>query len=244
MKMEKTRLENQIKFKADFTAMLVHEMRTPLTSIMGFADMLKAGQRKMDTHKVGDIISSSSRKMLNLINDMLDISQFEAGRMKLSRTNHPLLLIVREVTDFMQPLAEAKQLQLDCLWDNEKELSVDTEKIGQVITNFISNAIKFSPENGKITVGIKRVTQDRKEFQELSVEDEGQGVPIDRQQYLFDKYSQLHDDRAIKGTGLGLAVSHLIVEAHGGKIGYRTTPAGGSCFYFTLPAEPPDVREV
>jgi signal transduction histidine kinase len=236
MKMDKKRLETQIKFKADFTAMLVHEMRTPLTSIMGFADMLKAGRRKMDTNKVGDIISGSSRKMLNLINDMLDISKFEAGRMKLSRTNHPLLLIVREITDFMQPLAEAKQLQLDCLWDNEKELSVDTEKVGQVLTNFISNAIKFSPENGKITVKIKRVTREGKEFQELSVEDEGPGVPADRQPYLFDKYSQLQSDRAIKGTGLGLAVSRLIVESHGGKIGYRATTAGGSCFYFTLPA--------
>jgi signal transduction histidine kinase len=224
--------------------MLVHEMRTPLTSIMGFGDMLKAGRRQMDTGKVGNIISSSSRKMLNLINDMLDISKFEAGRMKLTRTDQPLLTIVREITDVMQSLAENKQVQLKSLWDNEKELSMDTEKIGQVITNFISNAIKFSPENGTITVGIKRVTLEGQAFQELSVEDEGPGVPLDRQQYLFDKYSQLHDDKAIKGTGLGLAVSRLIVEAHGGRIGYRATSSGGSCFYFTLPTEPPNGGEI
>lgn len=235
VQMEKERLETDLKLKADFTAMLVHDMRSPLNAVMGFADLLSDGPEGLDVKRTGTIISASCRKMLNLINDMLNLSKFEAGKMILHKSNHSLLSVSRDIIEFMQPLVEAQDLRLDCRWDNEEELNLDAEKIGQVIGNLLSNAIKFSPENGNISLVIKRVTVEGEELQELSVIDEGPGIPLEKQKFLFDKYSQLHEDRAIKGTGLGLAVSRLIVEAHGGKIGCRNAETTGSIFYFTLP---------
>lgn len=235
VQLEKERLENDLKLKADFTAMLVHDMRSPLNAIMGFADLLAEEPGDMDVKRTGMIISASCRKMLNLINDMLNLSKFEAGKMTLHKADHSLFSVARDMIDIMHPLVEAQHLRLESRWDIEEQLPLDVEKIGQVIANLLSNAIKFSPKNGIIRIDIKGVTVDGKAFQELSVMDEGPGIPPDKQKYLFDKYSQLHEDKAMKGTGLGLAVSRLIVEAHGGKIGYRTAEPTGSVFYFTLP---------
>ncbi|MCK4762482.1 MAG: histidine kinase [Candidatus Aminicenantes bacterium] len=236
LEMEKQQLENELKLKADFTAMLVHDLRNPLTSVMGFAEMLSETPSLLDTKKTGQVISNSSEKMLKLINDMLDFSKFEAGKMVVDKKKSSIWGEIDEIVEIMRPLFNKKSVKL--LYEispgmNKIVLSIDKEKIGQVLSNILGNAIKFVPEKGVITLGISEAA---KGMVEISVKDNGPGIPREKQKYLFDRYSPLSSKGRIKGTGLGLAVSKLIIEAHGGTIGYRAGEGGtGSVFFFRLP---------
>ncbi len=234
LELKKEQLENELKLKADFTAMLVHDLRSPLTSIMGYAEMMTYSPEIIDLERTGNIITNSCEKMLQLINDMLVISQFEAGKISLNRTATTLESIVRETVEGMRPLLDMKKFTVEYEFANLPSLLIDREKIGQVITNFLSNAIKFSPDQGTIRVALKEIREEGKITQELAVLDHGIGVAEDKQNLLFEKYSQLHKDSKIKGTGLGLAVSRWIIESHQGEIGYRSREGGGSIFYFRL----------
>jgi ligand-binding sensor domain-containing protein/signal transduction histidine kinase len=236
-KLEKERLKRELKLKADFTAMLVHDMRSPLTAVMGYSEMLREYHRKIDISKAGKMIARTCEKMLTLINDMLDISQFEAGKMTMNRKNTALFDIVTDTVEIMFPLLERKAINLVCEQDKavkEETLFIDPERIGQVIINILSNAVKFTPEKGNIIIKLSRVANNGSHFQELAVTDEGPGIPAGIRKHLFDKYAQLKT--TLKGTGLGLAVSRMIVESHGGDIGFRPGIQGkGSTFYFRLP---------
>jgi len=237
-KLEKERLARELKLKADFTAMLVHDLRSPLTAVMGYSEMLTEMPEEMDIRKTGKVITRSSEKMLTLINDMLDISKFEAGKMTLHRKKVTLFKIVTNIIEIMRPLLHKKGINL--AWEQEagtkkETLFIDPEKIGQVINNLLSNAVKFTPEKGNIIIKLSRIDQDGG-LREISVTDDGPGVPAETQKYLFDKYAQLSTNVKTKGTGLGLAVSKMIVESHGGTIGFRSGPNGkGSTFYFRVP---------
>jgi signal transduction histidine kinase len=240
--MEKMRLEKELHLKADFTAMLVHDLRSPLTTVMGYSDMLKERSDQMDAAKVGDVISRSSRKMLSLINDMLDFAKFEAGKMTLNKKNVSVDAIISEISEIMPPLLNQKNMNLVCKIEpgvEKKQLSIDPEKIAQVLNNLFSNAVKFTPSQGTVTVEAYETpgaSGNEGPFLEVAVMDNGPGIPRDMRKYLFDKYAQLNEDQKMKGTGLGLAVSRLIVEAHGGIIGYRpVSEMKGSVFYFRLP---------
>lgn len=246
-KLEKERLEKELKLKADFTAMLVHELRSPLTAIIGYSKMMEEIPEQMDINRTGRIITRSSENMLALVNDMLDLSRFEAGKMTLTKKKIPLFQIVTEFIEIMNPLVDRKHIHL--LWEpdngTEKEtIEIDPEKIGEVVNNFISNAAKFTPEEGTIFIRLSReYDEDNRSFLELSVTDDGLGVPEKTRQYLFDKYAQLNKEIKTKGTGLGLAVSKMIIDAHDGTIGYRPGIDGkGSTFYFRLPLSP-DCRD-
>jgi signal transduction histidine kinase len=114
-------------------------------------------------------------------------------------------------------------------------INADYERVGEVVNNLINNAIKFSPRKGTISIDIKRISKENRWFRELSVTDQGNGVPENKRKYLFEKYHVGSEHKKYKGTGLGLAVSRLIVETHGGVIGYKPAPGGGSIFYFYLP---------
>jgi signal transduction histidine kinase/ligand-binding sensor domain-containing protein len=235
--MEKQELENELKLKADFIAMLVHDMRSPLTAIMGYAELLGSDFERMDIGKVSSVISLSCEKMLNLINDMLDISKFEAGKMILKRRELSLEDLVKDMVDMLLPLLTRKELKICYDFSPLEHIALDRKKIGQVITNLVSNAVKFSPQGDAITIKTRSLSLNGRVFQEFSIADNGPGIPGDRRKYLFDKYAQLHQDRDMKGTGLGLAVSRIIVEAHGGEIGCLPGREKGSIFYFRVPQE-------
>ena len=233
--MEKKRLEEELRLKADFTAMLVHDLRSPLTAVMGYSDMLKDKAALINIAKVAAIISRSSEKMLNLINDMLDVSKFEAGKMTLNLKNTNIDGIITDMVEIMNPLFQKKNITLEYRVSPEakkRKLYFDPEKIGQVLNNLLSNAVKFSPENNTVIIDVSKST---KELLEVAVIDNGPGVDPDRQRYLFDKYAQLNTNVSTKGTGLGLAVSKMIIESHGGSIGYKAAEQGGSIFFFCLP---------
>ncbi len=234
--LEKKRLEKELRLKADFTAMLVHDLRSPLTAIIGYSDMLNEMPEQMDVKKTGQVIHRSSEKMLSLINDMLELSKFEAGKMALEIKEVDISATVIEIVEIMTPLFKKKEINLVCDFDpatGKSKLAIDLEKIGQVITNFLSNAAKFTPQQGTVFIKILKMTGGRIE---VSVSDNGPGIPQDKQEFLFDKYVQFNKGLKTKGTGLGLAVSKLIVDSHGGAIGYRHGDLGvGSTFYFRLP---------
>jgi signal transduction histidine kinase len=234
--LEKQRLQRELKLKADFIAMLVHDLRNPLTAVIGYAEMLRQYPEKMDIFKTGKVIGRTSEKMLSLINDMLDISKFEAGKMTMNRRKAALFDIVTDIVEIMNPLVERKGINLVCEQDRvirEQTLFIDPERIGQVVGNILSNAVKFTPEKGNIVIKLTGGKNGGR-FQELAVTDDGPGVPAHTQKHLFDKYIQLKT--TLKGTGLGLTVSKMIVESHGGKIGFRPGFQGkGSTFYFRLP---------
>ncbi|MCK5055515.1 MAG: hypothetical protein KAT34_02600 [Candidatus Aminicenantes bacterium] len=236
--LEKRRLEKELRLKADFTAMLVHDLRSPLTAIIGYSDMLNEMPEQMDVKKTGRVIHRSSEKMLSLINDMLELSKFEAGKMSLERKKCTIVGTVMEIVEIITPLFKKKHIDLVCRFEasaKENKLNIDVEKIGQVITNFLSNAAKFTPRTGKVVIKAFKTGDN---FVEITITDNGAGVPLDRREYLFEKYVQFSKGIKAKGTGLGLAVSKMIIEAHGGEIGYRPVVSGkGSMFYFKLPID-------
>ncbi|MFC2155557.1 two-component regulator propeller domain-containing protein [Acidobacteriota bacterium] len=234
--MEKQQLEKELKLKADFTVMLVHDLRSPLSAVIGFSEILIETPELVDIGGIGEAIKLSSGRMLTLVNEMLDYSKFEAGKMALDKKETYILRLTEDIVEMMAPLFDQKRIHL--VYDvppkiRDTRLSLDPEKISQVVNNFFSNAIKFAPMKGVVTLGMRLVDMG---FVEISVKDNGPGIPRNKQKYIFDKYAQLTNNEQVKGTGLGLAVSKMIIEAHGGVIGYRTKEGEeGSIFFFRLP---------
>lgn len=235
--MDKKHLEDQLKLKTDFTAMLVHDLRNPLQCIIGYSDLMTEETVNDDARHYNSRIRQSSDTMLRLINDMLDISKFEAGKMVIHPQVTDLAEIVIENILLMEPLLGQNANRFERRIQSLPPIDVDQVRISQVINNLLANAVKFSPQNGVITVTAKTVRENEREFQEISVADQGPGIPEEKQKDLFSQYAQLKAKSRgpVKGTGLGLAVSRLIVEAHQGTIGYRDANPTGSIFFFRIP---------
>jgi len=216
--------------------MLVHDLRSPLTAVMGYAELLSYPNSHLDIVKTGQTISRSSRKMLNLINDMLDLSKFEAGKMKLYNKVIPIVKVIAETVESISPIFTQKEINIQSLIEPDVQnvmFNIDPEKIAQVLENFLSNAAKFAPIRGAVILKAGFVNEN---LLEVSVCNDGPTVLPEKQKQLFNKYAQLEGTTKEKGTGLGLAVSKIIIESHGGEIGYRTGPDGkGSIFFFRLP---------
>lgn len=240
-KAEQEKLEQELRLKADFTAMLVHDLRSPLTAVFGFAEMLKMAEKPFEQVKqIANTIRTASQKMLQLVNEMLDLSKFEAGKMELSKTPVVLKSLATTAIQMLEPVASKENTTIEFeAGDGLPSCQCDVLKIEQVITNLISNAINHTPEGSEINVKLDAVTVDDKAHIEFSVADNGPGVPEEKRAKLFDKYAQLESRSSTKskGTGLGLAVSRIIIEEHAGMIGYRDNEPTGSIFYFQLPVE-------
>ncbi|MCF7808675.1 MAG: tetratricopeptide repeat-containing sensor histidine kinase [Candidatus Marinimicrobia bacterium] len=240
---EKEKMEHALRMKADFTAMLVHDLRSPLTAVFGFAELLKMGEKSFDQIKqIAQTIRTASQKMLQLVNEMLDLSKFEAGKMALSKTTVTLKSLAATSLQMLEPVASKENMKISFqAADGLPSCQCDVLKIEQVITNLISNAINHTPAGSEINVKLEAKTIDEAEYIHFSVADNGPGVPEESVDKLFDKYAQLEarSSAKSKGTGLGLAVSRIIIEEHGGKIGYKDNDPAGSIFYFQIPVKDP-----
>lgn len=221
--------------KSRFLASVSHELRTPLNGIIGFSELLydeKVGRIAEEQRELLADILASSRQLLQLIEDVLDLSKIEAGRMEFHPERQKLRDLVSEVSDVVRPLADKKNLRLSLDVDAGLEAAVDGARFKQVVYNYLSNAVKFTPEEGSICVRLR--TGDGK--LRLEVEDTGIGVTDEGISRLFQEFGQLPESRSAgQGTGLGLALTRHIVEAQGGTVGVASRRGAGSTFYAELP---------
>ena len=228
-------IEEANRLKTEFVSMVSHELRTPLTSIQGFAELLlEGGEIAGEARESLTIVKKNADRLLGLINDLLDVARMEAGRIELHRTSLDLARLIREVAGSLRPLIEAKRqrLRLD-LGDALPAVWADTNRVTQILTNLISNAHRYTPVEGGITVAARR--DDR--FVRVDVSDTGIGLSPEEQAQLFTKFFRAHDrsPQAAGGTGLGLVITRLLVELHGGQITLSSAPGQGSTFTFSLP---------
>ena len=225
--------------KSRFLAGVSHELRTPLNGIIGFSEIMhdeKVGPISEDQKECLADILTSGRHLLALINDILDLSKAEAGKMEFHPEATALDSLVREVRDVIRPLAEKKELLLTSQVPAGLSAVIDPGRFKQVLYNYLSNAVKFTPAGGSIQVRIL-LTEDAR-FR-LEVEDTGVGIPSAEISKLFQEFQQLPNSRkAEQGTGLGLALTRHIVEAQGGSVAVRSTPGRGSVFSAVLPLQP------
>ncbi len=224
--------------KSQFLANMSHELRTPLNSIIGFSDVLLKeafGKLNEKQKKYAHNINTSGRHLLEIINDILDISKIEAGKMELKPEQFGLEEIISELNNTLEPLVKKKQLILDIDTSLEYPVYADKLKIKQVLYNLLSNAIKFTPEKGKIAIDIDYGNEDIT----ISVSDSGIGIPPEKQDKLFKPFEQLDSDsnRQYQGTGLGLALVKNIIDMHGGQLWVESEAGRGSTFIFTLPQQ-------
>ncbi len=230
--------EKAYRFKAEFVANVSHELRTPLNLIVGFSEMMATAPesymgRKLPSQYRGDVMAiyRSARHLSDLIDDVLDLSQIEAGRLPIAREETDLAGIIREAADLIRGLAQAKGLHVIIdLPPALPPLALDRTRIRQVLLNLLSNATRFTDE------GFIRVRA-RAEGQEVrvTVEDSGRGIAPDRLRQAFEAFSQLDDDQVRQGTGLGLAISRSFVELHGGTMWIESTLGRGTTVGFSLP---------
>jgi len=222
--------------KSRFLASVSHELRTPLNGIIGFSELMhdsKLGPVTAEHKEVlGDILTSA-RHLLQLINDVLDLSKVEAGKMEFRPEPTRLETLVHEVCDVMRPLAEKKAILLSAETASALTAVIDPSKFKQILYNYLSNAVKFTPQGGKVAV---RLTREESSSFRLEVEDTGIGIAPSEIARLFQEFQQLPNSRnADQGTGLGLALTRHIVEAQGGSIAVRSVLGSGSVFSAVLP---------
>jgi PAS domain S-box-containing protein len=239
------------RLKQDFVDMISHDLRTPLTSVQGFLSLLQAGAYNELSTPGKESLSfaeMSITRLIQLVNDLLDLEKMEAGRLELRRTQLSLPDLVEDAVNSMQSFAKQQSVVLEYFApQNCSEVLADQARISQVVVNLLSNAIKFSPAAGCVTVRVLEADA----FVEVDVEDQGRGVPPELRASIFEKFTQLEpgDERLKGGSGLGLAICKAIVEQHGGQIGVRDRTSErkanstqgdgrdrvGSCFWFQVP---------
>ena len=234
------------QMKSEFVSLVSHELRTPLTSIKGFISLILDGKTGEINPKQQESLSRAlrqSERLAELINDLLDISRIEAGRIEMKQEQLQIDAIAERRIEELRPQADEKAISL--LLETPADLPVmigDADRIGQVFINLIGNAIKYTPDNGKVTVRISASSRNGSEQNGFHVEviDTGPGIPVEEREKVFDKFSQLGSvqTRQQGGSGLGLSIASGIVEAHGGKLWVDTGENGhGSNFQFFMPID-------
>jgi signal transduction histidine kinase len=225
------------RLKDEFVATVSHELRTPLTSMLGFLEMVRegeAGELLPDQERFLAIVHRSSERLQRLVGDLLFVARLDAGGLQLQLEDGvPLEEVVAEGVEASRPEAWSHEVMLDLEQNGPVAVRGDRERLGQLVSNLISNAVKFTPAGGKVTARV---------FAEgghgvVEVEDTGIGIPQAEQERLFQRFfrASTATDQAIPGTGLGLAITKAITEAHDGTISVRSAPGEGTTFRVELP---------
>ena len=233
-------IEAANRHKSEFLANMSHELRTPLNAIIGFSEVLQErlfGELNEKQAEYTEDILTSGQHLLSLINEILDLSKVEAGRMELELASFDLPLAIENARTFVRERAVKHGITLDINVDDRLgEYVGDERKIKQILLNLLSNAVKFTPEGGRISI----IANKTENGAEISVSDTGIGIPPAEQPTIFEEFRQVGGDYAHKkeGTGLGLTLAKKFVELHGGKIWLESEVGKGSRFNFTLPDRP------
>jgi signal transduction histidine kinase len=223
--------------KDEFLAIASHELRSPLTSIHGSLRLLQSGgigELEPDGWELLRIAGSNSERLIRLIDDMLDLHKIEAGGARLALAEVAPEALVRRAAEDARGIAEPAAVALEVVSGTRRRLRGDPDRLQQVLTNLLSNAVRHSPRGASITIE----TRDREDRVRISVHDRGPGIARHDLSRIFGKFEQVGSSRsaATRGTGLGLAISKAIVEQHGGAIGVESAPDAGSTFWFEIPA--------
>jgi len=247
-------LAHMTRLKDEFLANMSHELRTPLNAILGMAEGLQEGVLGAVTGeqtKALQIIESSGSHLLELINDILDLSKIESGQIQLDRAPTSLVDLCQSSLEFVKHGAVKKNIQLATqLPKNLPDVSVDERRIRQVLINLLNNAVKFTPEGGRISLDVSFLSvENDKNYLRIAVADTGIGIAPEDIKKLFRPFVQIDSalNRTNVGTGLGLALVKRIVELHGGEVGLASELGAGSCFTVDLPcsdtvSHPPELE--
>lgn len=250
------KLEKLERLKSEFISIVSHELRTPLTAIKNSLDIIlsgKAGTLTENMDKFLNMAKRNSARLSGIINDLLDLSKIEAGKMDFKFENIKITPVIEYVKSSLEEMAKEKNLNLVLqMQDNSADIYADSRRLEQVLTNLVSNAIKFTPEGGKVDIrtevvdakDINYVEMFDAEFKQLSgeylvvcVKDNGIGISSEHLARVFDKFAQIENSlsRKVGGSGLGLPIARQLLEAHNGIIWCNSKPEKGSSFYFALP---------
>jgi hypothetical protein len=238
--------EESNRLKSSFLANMSHEIRTPMNGILGFSELLKSPNLSLEKQqKYIEVIEKSGKRMLNIINDIVDLSKIEAGLMFVEFKESNINEQIEDIYTFFKPEVEAKGMQIffkNRLQAKEATIKTDREKLFAILTNLVKNAIKYT-KGGSIEIGYvlkmnsKTVNPSQKAELEFYVKDTGIGIPKDKQEAVFERFIQAEktSTTVVQGAGLGLSISKAYVEMLGGKIWVESEEEIGSTFYFTLP---------
>lgn len=250
------KLERLERLKSEFISIVSHELRTPLTAIKNSLDILlsgKAGDLNDNMDKFLNMAKRNSTRLSGIINDLLDLSKIEAGKMDFKFDIIKIAPVVEDIKANLDEMAKEKNLELNIqIEDNDTEIYADPQRLEQVLTNLISNAIKFTPDGGKIDIRTKFVEakdinyvptfenefkQLRGDYLQVLVKDNGIGISQEHLAHVFDKFAQIENSlsRKVGGSGLGLPITKQLLEAHNGTIWCNSKPEKGSSFYFVIP---------
>ncbi len=236
----KEKAEENDRLKSAFLANISHEIRTPMNGILGFAELLNMpGLGSNEQQEYIRIIKKSGDRMLNIINEIVDISKIESGLMQISLSDTNINKQIEFIFNFFRPEALSKGLLFfydNSLSSEQSVIKSDKEKVYAILANLVKNAIKYT-DKGSIEFGYKLVTINESAFLEFYVKDTGIGIPSDRHQAIFERFiqSDIADKRAFQGAGLGLSIAKAYIEMLGGKIWVDSEEGKGTLFYFTLP---------
>jgi PAS domain S-box-containing protein len=231
----KEEAERGSKFKDQFLSTMSHELRTPLNAVLGFSDLLANetyGPLNQRQQRYVHHIHTGGQHLLRLISDILDVSKIEAGRMELALEVLPIEMTFGEVLSAMGPLADKKFQVLSQTAAPDLSVRADSTRFKQVLMNLLGNAIKFTPNGGRVELSARLIDGQVR----IEVRDNGPGIPVQEQKRIFEAFYRLRDSgKKTEGTGLGLAITHRLVELHGGELSLESQVGQGSCFYFSLP---------
>lgn len=223
------------RLKDEFFALVSHELRTPLTSIIGYLDLVLDDGEGLDadTQRFLEVVQRNARRLLRLVGDLLFVAQVEAGQLSLERTQVDLGQIAAEAVEAARPRAESNGVELILSAEPARPLTGDRDRFGQLLDNLIGNAVKFSPDGGRVEVMLADEGGDAV----LEVRDTGMGIPPEDLGRLFERFFRSSDAtrRAVPGVGLGLTIVKAIVDAHDGTIEVQSDPRHGTTFRITIP---------
>ncbi len=232
-------LKKMNKLKSDFLNITSHELRTPMTAMKGYLEMIRHGtlQTTEEQHQAIDIILRNTNRLDRLVDDILDTSRLESGTMKFLPQETDINQLIEDTTNIMSSDAEQKHINITTHVDPTlPTITLDPDRVKQVLNNLVKNAIKFSPEHSTITISAKPYNQ----YVLFKIQDQGRGIPSSCTDKIFEVFYQVDSgvDRSYSGTGLGLTICRGIALGHGGDIWVESEEGKGSTFFFTIPLQP------